>query len=233
MNFIAMFLLLFYQTIPFPGPGKRDTTGGGGGAPAIANGGAAHAICEYESANCTTSAINSTGATFLYACFTGEDGTSTFTDSNSNTWTALTVYTDAFLNIKPYYVANPSVGSGHTVTVTHGGGSGHIIFVAFTGVATTTPLVTQVANGDFAASVTPGSVTPGAADQLVVACMGAAVNSTATIDSGFTIIDQDAMAAARMTAMAWKVSPSTAAINPTWSWTGSNKCGGNNSIFSQ
>lgn len=174
----------------------------------------------------TSSAINTTGATLLVmsvADFSHDSTTDTISDSKGNTWVALTNRVASTINGTIWYVANPTVGSGHTFTC-----AGNYIgcsVAAFSGVTTTSPFDQE--NGAATASATtlqPGSITPSQAGTLVVTGLG--VNTATivpgTIDSGFTVADSWGGTVGDSVGMnlAYKVQTSAVAENPTWTESG-------------
>src|SRR4051812_10619033 len=80
----------------------------------------AHATAQYSSASsgCTSGAIDTSGANFLVASVSFlVGGTPVLSDSKGNTWTARTTVNGGTSAIKEFYVTNPTVGSGHTFTI--------------------------------------------------------------------------------------------------------------------
>src|SRR6185436_5864709 len=111
--------------------------------------------------SCTTASINSSGATVLIAVvgdYVG--GSTTLTDSKSNTWTPLTTRGSGSLNETFYYSINPTVGSSHTFTANSSSSYPCLAVAAFTNVKTTSPLdQSNGANGN-GNSPSIGSITP-------------------------------------------------------------------------
>lgn len=176
----------------------------------------------------TTSAVDTTGATLLVAAttyFTGRT-TVTVTDNKGNTWTGRTEYASGTSCLgKIFYCENPTVGSGHTVTLTDSGGSlfGSIDIAGFSGTLTASSY--DVENGAGTTSGTtkqPGSVTPGEANELVVTTVGAGNAKTFTIDSSFSIASQNSGGGSNFSnGLAYIVqSPGPSAVNPTWTVSG-------------
>lgn len=177
----------------------------------------------------TTSSIDTTGATLLVAHVSSFAVTAepTLTDSKGNTWIGLTAQVEGGTSrSRLFYAANPSVGTGHTFTLTDPGGN---IFAglevqAWSGASITLPF--DVENGGTQSSGTSlatGSVTPSVNNELVVT--GAHIHTTGSgtisIDSGFSISDQDqggAVPARFASAMAYLVQSTAGAVNPSWSW---------------
>ncbi len=130
----------------------------------------------------TTGSIDTTGATLLVASVASSAAV-TFSDSKSNTWTALTITGRGRL----YYVLNPTVGAGHTFTATSAALAPSIAAAAYSG-AKSNNVLDQTSFADQVASSTvqPGSVTPTYGNELLVV-FGGGDDSVASIDGGFTI----------------------------------------------
>jgi len=147
-----------------------------------------------DGVSATTAGINTTGATLLVVAVANLFGNSpSFTDSNSNTWSALTPRdTGSGCRVTLYYVANPTVGAGHTFSVNVGGGSQFpaITVVAWAGNAASGP---ETENGATASATTiaTGSVTPALTNGLIVAAACHSEVFASSVDSGFTISDDE------------------------------------------
>lgn len=181
----------------------------------------------------TTGAIDTTGASLLVqaAVWFNSDATPTMGDSKANTWTGLTVRAAARYNIRLFYAANPTVGTGHTFTTGASTENGSLAAVAFSGVATSTPFDQQ--NGAISATsettLQTGSVTPSAAGQVIVTAFG--VDDPANtgtpkflIDLGFTIIEtQDVNSGVSFgVVLAYLIQTSASAVNPMWTRSNAN-----------
>lgn len=169
----------------------------------------------------TTGSFDSSGASLLVAVVSSASGaTETVVDSKSNTWTPLTKYG---AEVRIWYVTNPTVGSGHTITL--GNSSYASLLVAwFSGADTSAPF--DVENGASAINATsqaPGSVTPSAGDELILTGIfwGSGI-SGAAINSSFTIVDTLGFAGGNNYGggLAYKIkgAADTTSENPTWSW---------------
>ena len=180
--------------------------------------------------NVTTAGANTTGANLIVltvAAFNGNAGTlSGPSDSNTNTWTALTIrnsVTDGSW-VRQYYCVSPSVGSGHTFSINSTAAYPSIYMQAFSGLDASPYDQENGAVG--AGSITTlqnGSITPGGADYLFCAgMMTSAQLGTITIDSSFTITDQFllALGQAEGGAMAYKIASGSGAEDPTWTFLG-------------
>ncbi len=168
-----------------------------------------------------SSAINTTGATLLIAGTSLFSGSPSMADSKSNSgWTPLTSYSTGVYVSTLLYVANPTVGSGHTFTLS---GSFPALWVAaFSGVTLSSPF--DVENGSTGTvAIQTGSVTPSQNNELVITVLTVATTTgAAAIDNGFTILDGAASDGGSYVggALAYKVQTTAAAVNPTWSYPG-------------
>lgn len=173
----------------------------------------------------TTAGIDTSGATLLVARITAASGAGTVTDSKSNTWVALTSANGSTPDETIYYVANPTVGSSHTFTVSGAASFSVIDALAFSGVATTTPFDAEntAAGGGFDnTNAKPGSITPSENNELIVCGFAFDTTQTMTIDSSMTIVSQTPLAGGLNYggAVAYKVQTTAAAINPLWGFSG-------------
>lgn len=175
----------------------------------------------------TTPGMTTTGASLLVAAVTVVSTASppAVSDSKGNSWSALTAQTiSGQQSAQLFYVANPTVGSAHTFTVTGTGIAGAIVVFAFTNIKTTTPADQQNGAKTSASppvTLQPGSITPSNNGDLVVtAC---SVGTIGTVD-----IDNDAASIFAVAATlpiggtsygifaAYGVQGTAAAVNPTW-----------------
>ncbi len=178
----------------------------------------------------TTSAMNTTGANFLVAAVGGFNGTNpigSVTDSKGNTWNALTAHVNSGTNTVPsqiFYTINPTVGSGHTVTVGAANTFPSICVAAFSGVDTTSPFDTVAGEGSAdnggsgSATLAVSSITPNQVNSLVIAAVAYISGDVASIDSGFTLLDDIPVSGGNCqgSAMAYLVQTSAAAAAPTF-----------------
>lgn len=177
----------------------------------------------------TTATLNTTGAVLLVAVlqlspFIGSGAT--VSDSKSNTLTAGTTYTDSsgLRSIRAYRCIAPgTVGASHSWTVTGTGPSpsGFLTVYAYSDTNGAPTLLGEsgaAGPNTSQTSLQPGSLTPTANGSVCVtgltvtgAVTGQAVNSGYTIDTSNT----------SQFFTASQVQATATAINPTWSWTGS------------
>lgn len=186
-----------------------------------------------QGSSTTTPAIDTTGANLIVVSI-GTFGGFALSDSKSNTWTQLTTRTGGSFATKIYYCLTPTVGSGHTFTLSSGFPT--VCVTAWSGAATSS--VFDVENGAGSTAVTSivtGSVTPANANSLVIASIGAADSSTGpvAISGGFTISDQGFgnTGVTESGAQAYLIQTSAAAANPTWSGFSSSDAGAAIAVF--
>lgn len=174
----------------------------------------------------TTSAIDMTGANFLFlACMHYQGGNSCVpTDSSSNTWVPLTAIFDAsFSWMETWYCFPCTAGATQTFTGTAGtNGHASIKVAGFSNVATP-PLdqQNQAASATTSTTIQSGSITPSANKYLVLAAVEWGLGNTGntvSIDSGFTILDQNTYPGFTFAggALAYLVQTTATAENPTW-----------------
>jgi len=181
----------------------------------------------------TTAAIDTTGATLLVVSvsYYGVGTAPTVTDSKGNTWTALTMHGGTIPRHQLFYALTPTVGTGHTFTASGSGFYPAIIAQAYAGVGTFQTDTGAVTAG--AASLASGSVTPSANGALVVAGMSGQSGTSVTLaPAGFAVTHSPFAAGTSMQgALAWLVQATAAAINPTWTFAGSQEAGATTAVF--
>jgi hypothetical protein len=182
----------------------------------------------------TTAGIDTTGASLLVcAIFANNGGTITPSDSNGNTWTLVTSNSDFF---KVYRVQNPTVGAGHTFTIT-GNHSPAAIFAAFSGAHTSSvDDLSSDNDGIFSSSLQPGSITPSGNNFLVVtACATLDQTNTPAVTAPFSSNVIDAFPASSGNyiggALAYEIQTTATARNPTWSNLNGNSLGASIASF--
>lgn len=174
----------------------------------------------------TTSAIDTTGGTILIAGLSGYSGGSApvLTDSKNNGWTRLSVSSvTSNLQTFIYYSSNPVVGSGHTFTESATNSFPTLSVIALSG-STGLPFDQETGSNSTgsSASFPTGSVTPTQDNELIVTVSNYEAVGTISINSGFTISNQiNAPGASYTSALAYLIQTSAAAVNPTWSQSGS------------
>jgi hypothetical protein len=176
----------------------------------------------------TTGSVDTTGADLLVAYVASWTNLpdAAVTDSKGNTWTPRTNYDqNGVSRSRILYVENPTVGTGHTFTVTSTQDFPVLCIQAWSGAATSSVYDTENGNGVTAGtSTTTGSVTPAQDDSLIVTGICFTASNTMSINSSFTISNQIDYAGATNFGggMAYLVQTSATAVNPTWSWSSAN-----------
>jgi len=170
-----------------------------------------------------TSAINTSGATFLVVSLAtfGTTATGTFSDSKSNTWVPLTRRGSSItVDVQMWACYSPTVGTGHTFSydTTPNGSYASMEVLAFSGITTSainasngaTTLATMLAQS--------GSITPSVGNTLVIAGLGINANTggSISINGGYTITDTVAYGSNFGSSAAYLVLTSASAQNPTW-----------------
>lgn len=173
----------------------------------------------------TTPAIDTTGATLLVvaaAWTTATIATPAISDSKGNVWwSLLRDQTNSQCSIAIWVALAPIVGAGHTFTFT--GSTSSACVAAFSG-ADAIPLAAPFQHAGVASgtSLQPGSITPPAANSLLITALANRVNTTYAVNSGYTITNQHNFVAAGQVgvALAYLIETTPTAQNPTWSWVG-------------
>ena len=175
----------------------------------------------------TTPGIDTTGADLLIVSVSQYVGFSvgTLTDSKSNSWSGLTAQVGSSnIYTRLYYSIPTSVGSSHTFSFNNGGAlAGAIDVQAWSGADPTPFDVENGAKGSGITSKQPGSITPNNANSLIISALGTDGGTGYSVNSSLTISDFDDYSGGNNEgqALAWFVQGAAAAINPTWSWSGS------------
>lgn len=194
------------------------------------------AVISSASGTGTSGSADTTGANLIVLVGVYDSGgTGAFSDSNGNTWTLRTRPASTIENapsgsyVRIAYCYNPTVGSGHTFTISPSYGSIHAI--ALSGAASS-PYDTESAGyGSVATSLTscqPGSATPSEDNEILVAGLGVGdTGASGTVDSPFTMSTFiSASTGVRWGGgLAYDIQTTATARNPTFSWTNSSACG--------
>lgn len=173
----------------------------------------------------TTSSIDTTGCNLIILSISiGDD--SIPTDSNSNIWAGLSTRFaggGSSARVKIYYCLSPTVGSGHTFTVTSTN-CPSIQVLAFSGAKSS--LVFDVENGNqgtASTSVTTGSISPVEDNELIIAAVTIdGASGTVSEDSGFTEAFESLFSTSNHYGLvtAYKIQTTAGAENVTFSWSG-------------
>lgn len=165
----------------------------------------------------TSSAIDTTGADLLVFLVSCHIGTPTVSDSKGNTWNALTRSGTGNTAAQIFYAKNPTVGTGHTFTISGTEIYPSVYVQAFSGADLTDPFDQEsgaVANS--VATIQPGAITPSANDALLVTLVSHE-RASASINSGFTESGDIGIGGNIIAgAAAYLIQTSAASVNPTW-----------------
>lgn len=171
----------------------------------------------------TSSPIDTTGADLIVIMSQLFNAVPAITDSYGNTWTPLTerVCAGSLIKGQLFYCHNPTVGAGHTFTSTGTGVYPSLCILALSGAAASTPFDVQNGASDLGLGLDAqdGSVTPSEDNEVVISgLVCGSVNTTYSIDQGFTISDQVpwTTGACDGVALAYLIQTAAAAKNPTW-----------------
>lgn len=171
----------------------------------------------------TTTGVDTSGANLIVVGIwyhTGF-GTATISDSKSNSWTALTAYTNFGQGVKLFYCENPTVDSGHTITTNAGYCGVGMLAVSSTGSITYQTVTGAAANAS--GNLQPGSITPSVNDSILVTAFGSFNGAAPTTPSGYTSIANNTTGTAEAGGMAYKIQTTASAENPTWNGTGTSQ----------
>jgi hypothetical protein len=180
-----------------------------------------------------TPAISTTGASLLVVVCGTYYSPNTPTDSESNTWTALTLYgSEGAARI--WYVNAPTTSASHTVSISGTSYQGYALY-AFSGTAAS-PFDSESgnsANNPAGATISPGSITPAEDNSLLIACFGGAFCANIQVSSPYSSAvlawDQDGHVGM---GAAYTIQTSKAASNPAWTWSsGGFRCGTALAVF--
>ena len=170
----------------------------------------------------TSSAIDTSAADFLIYWSAG-GSSSAPTDSQSNTWTALTESNNGASIVGRFYWCQPGakVNASHTFTNGGGGTWAHAV-IALSGVKVTSPFDQQATNTTSGASpANSGSVTPAADHEIVFSGIALGGNGgTCSLGGSFTTREYFAPVTGTYygAAIGYIIQTSAAAVNPQWSW---------------
>lgn len=170
----------------------------------------------------TTSAIDTTGADLIVATIADYTGVaaSVLTDSKGNTYIVGEVQSGGggLGRSQIIYSINPTVGTGHTFTVTNGAVAFPTLCVtAFSGAKLTSPL-DQHAN---AAAINHVPITPLEDDELVIAALSTDITGAISIDSGYTAFTVQLSGGNHFgCGIAYKIQTTAALTDPNWTTPG-------------
>jgi hypothetical protein len=168
--------------------------------------------------------MNSVGADLLVGAQVVNGHTWLVADSEAgNTWVSTVSYFEgsSSYGLRIGYVASPATDAAHAFTL--GQGFEALAIAAFSGAVLVSPKDQESGTTD--SSGTSGTcgtgITPTESNTLLIAAFGNTEPGLVAdaITDGFTIIENfGGGAGVAGIALAWKVLPTAAAVNPTWSW---------------
>lgn len=171
----------------------------------------------------TTAAVDTTGANFIVLAIAYNTGaTATVSDSKSNTWTALTARdAGTGADVRIFYCMAPTVGAGHTFTVSASGAAPAIAFDCFAGVKTSAAF--DVESGAATTSVTTiaaGSITPTQDGDLIFACLGLSTAETSPTPTNATATEHQVFVSGTNYGLdiGYAIQSTATAVNVSWSW---------------
>ena len=164
----------------------------------------------------TSSAMDTTGANLIVVSVAtvGSLG-SNLTDSQSNTWTALSISNNSGALQRLFYCISPTTSSSHTFTFNQSGTYPSISAVAFSGVAAYESENTSTQTG-LSTTIQTGSVTPSKNGSLVFAGACTDGGNYTAVDSGFTLETSESHLSYQHmgSASAYLIQTTAAAVNP-------------------
>lgn len=214
------------------GPRPLASGGGGGGTIAFVAGVTTQST---DGSNVTSASIDSTGANLLIVVLADAGASTNLSDNKGNTWQPKTSYLDgsSVTSVRIFLSVPTSVGSGHTVTVS-GTTLPAVAFAAFSG-ANASPFDTVVGTGGNSNSPAAGSITPGAANYLIVNGVSwFDTSGTSSVDSSFNVIGTHLSRTGNglgIDAAYLIQSGGPTAVNPTWTETNPNLWAASNASF--
>lgn len=159
--------------------------------------------------------LNSTGASIGFLC-TSSSGSLAMFDNKGGTFTELETQGPS-IEARLIKITGATWGTGHVVSLGTGGATrtpaGAVAF--FSGV---TMHGAAVKIGDTGTTFQPGSVTPGAANNVAVTCLASGAAITESINNGFIIANQfDYTDPNNLgVALAYKIQTSATNVDPVW-----------------
>jgi hypothetical protein len=179
----------------------------------------------------TTTALDTTGANLLVvsvAYYTGFGGAPVVSDSKSNTWSGLTARGPGNTKQRFFYAKNATAGAAHTFTVTGGTIYPSAIILAVAGADPTAPFDGENGGGSASSAgpLTTGSLTPSVANCLIVSGFASDNVTNPAVSAGLTLTTSAYVGGGGQAgATGLLVQTTAAAINPSWSWSGTQPVG--------
>lgn len=141
----------------------------------------------------TTAAVDTTGADLIVVAITTNSGTPTLSDSKSNTYTLVSGYphVNAGDSLYLYYKENPTVGAGHTITITASTGGSFVTIQAgaWSGNAASSSVDQATFATGSSSAPNSGNVTTTQAAELIIGAFTLATGSNITwADAGSNVV---------------------------------------------
>lgn len=170
----------------------------------------------------TVTSFDSTNADLLTVVVSYLDvggGAPTLSDNKGNTFVPRTVYNRSFYSIRIYYVASPTVGTGHTFTLSGANTYPAIVVRAFAG-SSASPYVAENGGSSALTSASTGAVLPGGDDRLFISGLGSFGSITGIgVTAGYTVTSTAKTATASVVGGAYRIQTYAATQSVTWTWT--------------
>ena len=172
----------------------------------------------------TTSSIDTTGANFIVIQTGKYSGSAlTVSDNKGNTWTGLTLNFGYAAGHQVFFCAIPTVGTGHTFTVTAPSAYPEMCVAAFSGMPFASPFeFEQVYGSTPLSTITTAPITPGQHNVLMIAACCVGNVNPVSINSSFTIIQTQNYTGGLCMggALAYRILATPSSIQPTWTLSG-------------
>lgn len=169
----------------------------------------------------TSGAIDTTGANRLLVAISDDSGAGTLSDSKSNTYTLDKQSTDTGPRVRIYRCDSPTVGSGHTFTLTGSAVYGVLMATAWSGADTGSGMDQSNQASSAATTLAVGSVTPTVDNELLLyaAGCGPTVNS---VDIGTLLLSVPGVGGVNYGGgLGYQIQTTATARNPTFTMSGS------------
>ena len=177
----------------------------------------------------TSTATATTGADLIVIGGGWYQNAVTISDSAGNTWTGLTARSSSTAFNRLWYCLNPTTSASHTFTIAGTGVYAWVGFLAFSGVASYDAETGATGTGT---SLAAGSLTP-AVDGSLLITSATTAGTSHTVNRGYTATTQNNVGGTSMGGgIAYLIQGTAAAVNPTWSWTGSGVVAASHARFS-
>lgn len=173
----------------------------------------------------TTASVDTTGANLItiHVAWASVLGGVSVADNKGNSFPPRTQHSDGSVASQIFEAVAPTVGSGHTFSITGAGVFLAAQVCAWSGAAAS-PFDVENGSSGSGTSLQTGNVTPSEDKELLFSGVVIDINGSNTyaIDSGFVVSDENdyTVASNEGGAAAYLIETSAAAKNPTWSWAG-------------